>query len=699
MDGAPQGPHAPGHPMMENYEHKSKRLQRQGCVLLCLALALGIAATSRMFGTDGISTAAAVLLACATAFAVIGWIRLSPGGRIPFGNTRRVFLVLAGVHLVSMLFFFPPEDILNDRPVLTLDHAVHYYQTVRAGEIRPNPFRLYVYDPYFMAGYPGGTVFDIDSKGTELFGSLLRFMGTARALKLFILLAHLLMVASVYFGCRRLGFRNDECAFATVLALSYWHWGRPYAGDFRFAGMFAFLFVTHLSLYLVGLFRSFLANQSNLRFFVLGPLVFLVHPTAAVLLPVPFLAIFLLQRRRIPGGRLRGEWAKNILIRLLLWCLLVVAVNSIWIIPLVHYLDIKLPSDVFFQIKGFGALLGLLLKPGNIPALGLCLLAAAGCVRLIREARHIEWAAPASGALFLFSLASYGVYLPGFNQMEPGRFLYSALIFLAPLSGAGLKSCFEVLERKAGRRARSIYIPAVFIFLLVSPPWLGLLSARTYFKHTLSTTFSPGIERLLDALKDNTDSSGRLMVEDGPARRYGNFHLPSILPLWTGVEQIGGPYPYTFIKHHFATFQKNETMGRPLFDWEPAALSKYLGLYNIRWILTASPQVSEFVAKMPGIEEIWSQGHFHLWRTPVRGAFAETPGVTVHATYNRIDVTVSPGGDSSPPDHIILKYHWDRSLRVEPPARISLVMRLDDPVPFIRLEPHGEKSVRITFGR
>lgn len=686
------------HPyLMEDNENKSKRFQKQDRYFLCIAGVLGVTATLRAFGTNGLSVPVIALLSGATVFAVFGLSKLLSGGRIQRENAKKVIIVLVCVHIISTLFFFPPEDFLNDRPVLTLDHAVHYYQAVRAAEVCRNSFCLHAYDPYFMAGHPGGTVFDIDSKGTEIFCTLLRFMGTARALKLFILLAHLLMVASIYFGCCRLGYQNDECAYATLLALAYWHWGRPYAGDFRFAGMFAFLFVTHLSLYLVGLFRAFLKKESSWKFYILGPLVFLIHPTAAVLLPVPFLAVFLLQGMGISDERVRYNWAKGVFVRLLLWCLLVAAVNAIWIIPLVRYLDIKLPSQTFFQIDGIGGLLAVLFKPGNIPVIGMCMFAVIGSIRLLAEKRLMEFFAPASGAVFLLLLAGYGVYIPGFNQMEPGRFLYSGLIFLVPLSGAGLRISFEILERSARGGIQAGYAKIILIFLFVIPPWLGLLSARTYFKHTLSTTMSPQMKSLVVALQDNTDASGRLMVEDGLARKYGHSHFPSILPLLTGVEQIGGPYPYTFIKHHFTTFQKSKTMGKPLFDWETDALSRYMELYNIRWILTSSSPVTDFMEKLPGFERIWSLDHFTLWRTPVWTNFTDISGVSVRAAYNRIDVALSPTGDSPPPDRILLKYHWDRALYVEPPARISQVMQLDDPVPFICLEPNGRREVRIKF--
>ena len=94
---------------------------------------------------------------------------------------------------------------------------------------------------------------------------------------------------------------------------------------------------------------------------------------------------------------------------------------------------------------------------------------------------------------------------------------------------------------------------------------------------------------------------------------------------------------------------------------------------------------------------MWSSEHFSLWRVPGESTFTDVEGISVRATYNRIDVTISTPKDLPPPERIILKYHWDRALRVDPPARISQIMFLDDPVPFISLEPNGESMVHITY--
>jgi hypothetical protein len=107
----------------------------------------------------------------------------------------RWLFMLAGDSHHRDLVFFPARHLFDARPIITADHAVHYEQCLRSRAVFWQTFRLDCYNPYFMAGYPAGTVFDVDMKGAELFTALIP-IHTATALKLFILIAYLSMLPS-----------------------------------------------------------------------------------------------------------------------------------------------------------------------------------------------------------------------------------------------------------------------------------------------------------------------------------------------------------------------------------------------------------------------------------------------------------------------------------------------------------------------
>lgn len=666
--------------------------------LLATALVLGSVATLRRFGVGGVTIPAAVLLGGAVLLALRPLMRLFGGGEGMGARPNAVIAVVFGAHFVATLFFFPPEDVVNDRPVLTLDHAVHFYQAERAKAVSSKALPFTVYDPYFMGGHPGGMSLDIDSKGVEAWCSLLRMLDTARSYKLFIFLTYLLIVFSVYGGCRRLRFGFEESIYAVLVLLACWHWGRPYASHFRFAGMFSYVLGFHLSFYLMGLVRSFFDEERVRRLYVLGPLALFIHPTAAVLLPVPILALFLAGRRRLRDAGERRLWQRRRLFKLAVWVAFVAAGNAFWLLSFSRYLDFDGPHTGFFQIHGLGALLGVLLKAGNLPALVLIALAVVGGVHLARTRRWADAAAPAAGSAFLLFLSAFGVYLPLVNQMEPGRFLVPALLFMAPLAGAGAARAVSEVERlshapEVVRVARA----AIAVTLLVSSPALALVASRGFYRHTLTTSFTPEVHSLIETLKRRIDPSGRLMIEDGPAWAYGDCLLPAILPLETGVEQIGGPYPYGFLPHHFATFRTCTAFGTPLAEAASERLHEYLALYNVHWILTATDECRAAIVALPYVRLLWSEGAFALWGVAPVLTFASEAGVAVRASYNLIQVTIAPEGGRSPDAPILLKYHWDPGLEVEAPARISPQMHPDDPVPFILLDPRGERDIRIVF--
>jgi len=637
---------------------------------------------------DGIKLPSIILLATAAILAAYPVAKVIRRKGLSRDSEKWLIIIIFSCHLVATLFFFTPEDLVNSRPVITLDHAIHYYQVERGSEIFWKTFRLHCYDPYFMAGYPGGAIFDIDSKGVELWCALLGFMGTGRAYKLFILLGYLFFAFTLYYGSRRLGYRVEEAVYALLVSLLFWHWGRPYAGAFRYAGMFAYMTVSHLSLYVVSLFRSFSRGNSIRKLFIIGPLSFFLHPTAAVILPVPLITIFILERRLF--RRENRKMLFKVSLGFLAWCALVLAVNAIWLVPLFRYLDIKTVSDTFFQVGGIAELAEIVFKPGSLPAIALLVLAATGFVTLLIDKRFSEALPPAAGSIFLFIISAFGIGIPLFNQMEPGRFLVPAIIFAAPLSGPGVAAAIRGLEYLIhSERIREVMKSAAVLVPLVCIPFLSLTAAREYYRYTLSTSHTREVSGMIEALKVHTGPEGRLMFEDGLPVEYGFCYLSSIIPLYTGAEQIGGPYPHAFIRHNFTNFTADKTMGSPLIEINPQQMKEYLRLYNIRWILTASAETDSYFGSFPGLETLWSSGRFTLYQR--EDHFRE---IEVKGGYNRIVVSIP---DHLPlPQRILLEYHWDRSLTVESPAEIKPQYRMDDPVPFILLEPNGQRDTEIT---
>ncbi len=598
--------------------------------------------------------------------AVAGWClaRTLSAGRVEDDTRLRWLFMLAGIHIVATLFFFPAQHLFDARPIVTADHAVHYEQCLRSRAIFWHTFRLDCYNPYFMAGYPSGTVFDVDMKGAELFTALFP-IHTATALKLFILIAYLSMLPSVYRGARMLGFRLDEAVLAVMLLLVFWHWGRPYASDFRFVGMFSFVFATHAVIYVTGLVRRFIAGDRGRALFILGPIAFCVHVLSVVMATVSIAAVLTADRARMTVRRAE---------LMFLWALVVVFANALWILPLIRFLPNKVPSEAYYQLRGLHQIAHLLLAPTGWIACGVLMLSVWGAWRLAREGR-INTAAPTLvSTVIMFFFAAFGIHLPGINQLEPGRFLFSAIVFATPLAGAGAAALIEMMSARIAAPVVAARLRTTLMLgLALAPLPLAMLDAKAYYHHTLSVDLPPRVERLRSLLVANMRGRGRLLIEEGSARAYGGFFLPALLPSQTHVEQIGGPYPQVPLIHHRTTFDDDSFLGRPFAQWTSADALARLAFLRVRWAVTATENAGRFVSSLPGIALIWEDGPLRFWELP-----QADEGVLVRADYNRVEADIAVG--SRP---VVLPYHFVDGLKANDGNEVVPVLRDDDPVPFI----------------
>ncbi len=320
----------------------------------------------------------------------------------------------------------------------------------------------------------------------------------------------------------------------------------------------------------------------------------------------------------------------------------------------------------------------------------MILLSVAGVIRAGRDKRLATVFPAAAGALFLFVVTGAGTHIPGIKHLEPGRFIFPAFVFLAPLSGVGLRWLAAVFaSRFRSTGIRDSLKTAGLLALVVAVLPLSLLESKSFYRHTLKTTYPANVASLVKAVTSRVSPPGRLMIEDCEAMHYGDIHLPALLPLATGVEQIGGPYPHTYLLHYFSTFRWEQTFGKPMSQWESGALEQYLDLYGIRWVVTATTSSTSVMWNLLGKSPDWTQPPYALWDT---GWISLNTKPVVSATMNHFDVSGS--GNST---GYFIRYHWIPGLKVSGAANIRPVHRLDDPIPFIFIEPNGEKELEIVF--
>jgi len=79
--------------------------------------------------------------------------------------------LLAAVLAANVLFacaVVSPRVLTGGEPIAQIDYALHFSRAAAADQLFRVDGRTWGYDPHFMAGYPMGTVFDVNNKGVEV---------------------------------------------------------------------------------------------------------------------------------------------------------------------------------------------------------------------------------------------------------------------------------------------------------------------------------------------------------------------------------------------------------------------------------------------------------------------------------------------------------------------------------------------------
>jgi hypothetical protein len=204
----------------------------------------------------------------------------------------------------------------------------------------------------------------------------------------------------------------------------------------------------------------------------------------------------------------------------------------------------------------------------------------------------------------------------------------------------------------------------------------------------------PHLARLIAWLRRHTrpgeriyfEESNRGFVEGGQklADPFGDFRISPLLPLWTGLEVIGGPYLYAHQKTNFTQFGDGRFLGRTEVD--VPTFIRFSTWYDVQWIVCWSPGAVAFCLGHPELIAVAKQPNappqpFLIGRLKRPRKAAVIGEAEVAASPGRIDVrnALSDGGV------LVLRYHWTPNLRSQPPAAIDAFPIGEDPVGLIRI--------------
>ena len=620
-----------------------------------------------------------------------------PPGRSPLGSA--VAWLLCALHSAAIWVGVGGLDGLRSPyPQARHDHPLYFHSAVVTRAFLRQTGTTAGYDPYFMAGYAKSVVFPASSTLPELFAFALGRRDPVRAYKLYVLLAAASMPWLAAAAARAWGAGGGGSAVAVLLYLVYVWTDAPiyYIG----IGMIPYYAALPMGLLAGATVAGYLDRGGFGRWWLAATacaLAVMAHLTTAMVV-APACAIMYFYsclRMKIPRSRHVGTWAVPIY---------VLAANAFWWWPGVRLSATKGASDfAFVHPEPVWGRLGNALWsefPAEPALLGF------GLLGLAAVGRRRPIAAWGLGGMMAAGLG-WG-YLAGWSRsldfLQPGRHSYALYSAAAIAGGLGLAEVFGRLRAGGGRLDVWLGLALLLVGARLAGPslvyqvrtnlgWYAPPGARIRPSPFLDSAPTPRLLWVLDRVAKHVRPGERLLYEeagvDNPNPLYGGpdpfdgGRYSGLLPYFTGVEVLGGPYLKASLTTNFTQFGGGRLFGRE--GWDRAHFVKYADIYRPSAILCWSAWSRRFCKSNPDLVDIVEDdGVLLIGRIRgYGGALARGEGVRVEASAGVLRVERPAGGVDGT---VVLRYHSVPTLGGVPVTEVPLA---DDPVPFVALPAAG----------
>ena len=619
------------------------------------------------------------------------------------GLTAAVLALAAlGLHAWQLVELFPAlRAIVDDRPVLTVDHALHLYHGFLGARALRTRGVVCGYDPAFMAGYRRTPIFDPSANLAELSQLPFRTLNPA-AYKAALVMAMFLVPVLVGGGTWLLTGSATPAAVAALATVLYWWVGYP-NGLLR-SGLVAYLWSAGLATLLACSLERHDGKWGPTRWCglaLLGAAGLQSHPTFAIQ-ALPVCMAWLLTRAR----RSWRWWAATAA------CVAVAAATaSPWLVPLVAHLRVRTTSAPFLQTSGTWFFADYwwgqwsYRADAHIPTILLAWLLAAlfACPRLALSV-PLLWL-----HLFYLALLTFLGSLWGpVRSIEPLRFQVPMVLALIVITATGWGRIVGAVMAGGMRRWRAactIGLATLVTVISAARATIPAARVRLTMDRPLRCGYTAEMLALVGFLKAHTTNEHRVLFEDQlrlwEATDPESTHWTPLLPLLTGRSFIGGLYELAPVPEHYASFGDFHLAGRRIDHWQPDELADFLRTYNVGWVVTWSrrsrpgdpPRSTEvfeslpfcrIIARIPRYSTRPTESVYTIFEVRLDSSWAiEGEAVLAEAGFDRLlfeNVCPDPRTGRA-----VLAFHYDPGLVCREGLRLFPVFVGEDPVPFVGL--------------
>ena len=585
-------------------------------------------------------------------------------------------------HLVETLTRFPPGRLdCAELPFTESDHPFHFYYSQLTSHVFAQRRAFWTYDPTFMAGYAKTLIFPTSSTLYELLAVLWR--GNPAV-------AYRGLVASTIFctpiilalAARRL----SACWSTTLLSGSLgmiWVWGWP--SSYVAWGMGSYILISALSVWGGLVLVDWLDHRRTWSMILatgIAAFAVVAHPSALVIIPLVTLPAYLINARSM-----------SVLAHIVTWFIpgCVALTWAPWWVPTYILRGTFGTTESGFINENVWERLQELVRADFPIETGLIVGALISIVGLTGMRRSQFWSL-ILGAIGLFSLGYLASAWSRTWKLQPGRYTQPFYALLVPMVAVGLPRAISRLSWSGRLGVMFSAMTCLALLLCVGLLVCGTLqNLSTTSRQPLNTKLPNDIVELAEALKQHTDSTGRILFEDrarvnlGSVDPFPGCNPSPLLPLLAPGQYIGGPYLYTHLASNFTQVGDGHVFTHDIrtetVDWQ--TFGRYVDLYNLRWVVFWSRPLTNFAEENPDKFRLIGQFRFmRLYELNRDPNWAITGSAKIVARPDRLEVSDAV---SDSVGELVLSYHWIPTLRS---ASVTLrpTYREDDPVPFIAID-------------
>lgn len=571
------------------------------------------------------------------------------------------------------------NNVLSNEPIISGDFAFHQYYSYLGAYSLKEHLATWGYDSTFMGGAPFGPVFDPSNYLLEFIAFIFWGMSIFRLTKSFFVITLSIVPVLIFWSARNIGMNRLVSVVSALFSFFYLWLGLP-KEVFPY-GMFLYIWGAGIGIYFLSWWLRFYEDSSLFSFFMLAVSSILLVPSH-IASPIGVLPIvvcsFVMNLRRLNKRLLIGT---TISVLAAFFCALP------WLGPYISFLGIKTSAAIDLQSLNIFHIFNLLIHKSAILELLLNFFAVVGFFSFREELPLRRWLPLAIGALFLIAFYFGGNMSARIAELEPRRFAVPLYFLLSIPAGRGFGAVLGrivILNSVKTKSMAFALIGGIFIFL-------GILLNNSFPKVEKLKIGLTGTHRaFFDWINQSTNSSGRIMFEDSiHSDMFAPFGLPSgtsfiaIMPFYVRREFIGGPYPWTFIKHHYVDFCDGNLLGEPIGSYGDESMENILRTYNIKWVVSFSEQANRHFISSPTLfSPMGRLGVFFLWRVAINtGGFFLVGDGEINANTNELKIKSATYENN----RVVLKYHWAPCLKVEPYGKIRKVEAIGGPVGFIEV--------------